>query len=337
MNKVFFSNILTCALMLLLPLNTLETFRYDIRIIHSLVMFLVCSLVPVYADYINGETLFTEQHPAKTYLPDNIQQTLKISQTKKVKSIDELKQSAKNGFAAAQHALAIHYLTNNKTELKKAVYWLEKSAEQNNIDALRDLAYLYYQGQGVKKDLQQAKMLLKKPVQHGNTFAQQLFIKIEQEIAIREDKYFHNSQNWYNIANQPDLIKKPRTAKELVKTTDFISTSVFAWKQAWQDQDIKRYLNFYSKNFKYHKGNYNHWKKYRRRIFNSASNIQLSITNITIKKKALQRVVSFNQYYQSDSYTDKVYKEQYWQLEADAKWRIIAEKTIIKQVNKNTL
>lgn len=101
---------------------------------------------------------------------------------------------------------------------------------------------------------------------------------------------------------------------------------VFAWKKAWQNKDFNRYRGFYSRYFKNHKNNYQSWIRYRKKIIEKSNNIHIKISNLSVKPhKKKQVLVTFQQIYQSESYSDKVIKTQYWRQDRDLKWRIVFE------------
>lgn len=279
----------------------------------------------VYADYWNGSGLFAADHKPVSLFALDSPHNKTTAQTNKINTPAQLKQAARQGVAAAQHALAIYYLTmvsqSNLIESKKqqiivqAVDWLKKAVAQQNLDAMRDLAYLYYQGIGVNKDLARAKQLLLEPVKQGNAFAMQLWKKIE-------NKHLFRAQNGYN---------KSDTDKN--KDSTFTRAILMTWKQAWQNLDSKQYLQFYSKKFMSAKGNYHQWAKYKKGIFRHASQVRIYLKNIKITRHNHQAIVCFDQSYHSDSYSDTVYKELHWQWEPDEKWRIIREIAIKKTTN----
>ncbi|PYX96206.1 MAG: hypothetical protein DMG71_06645 [Acidobacteria bacterium] len=73
-------------------------------------------------------------------------------------SIDDLRNLAEQGDAAAQFALGAHYATGEdiKQDLGEAIPWFVKSAEQGNVAAQSALGAYYSVGRGVPHDVTRA-------------------------------------------------------------------------------------------------------------------------------------------------------------------------------------
>jgi len=69
-------------------------------------------------------------------------------------SLEQLRQTAAKGDAAAQNALGLRYAIGDGVKLNEveAVRWFTKAAEQGNIAAQSKLGSLYYSGRGVPQD-----------------------------------------------------------------------------------------------------------------------------------------------------------------------------------------
>ena len=79
------------------------------------------------------------------------------------KAISLYKQSALQDNSIAQYNLAQHYTDiHTEDKLQQAFYWYEKASANGNIAAINNLANLYFNGQGTKKDLKKAYELYKK-------------------------------------------------------------------------------------------------------------------------------------------------------------------------------
>lgn len=73
-------------------------------------------------------------------------------------TLDQLRQMAENGDAAAQNSLGLRYATGDgvtQNEME-AVRWLTKSAEQGNVSAQSKLGALYLRGRDIQQDLNRA-------------------------------------------------------------------------------------------------------------------------------------------------------------------------------------
>jgi len=256
-------------------------------------------------------------------------------------AIKLLKIASENGLGEAQHALAVNYLQNPKYQnIERAIFWLQKSVEQDNADAKRDLGFLYFDGSGVNKNFRQAMELLETPAQQGNPMSQYLMGEILSSGGYGIRKQPEKSRYWYTLALQSGYMDAKIGIQKLngksrsfsVKqatpkpSTDFKTALIYDWKQAWQSKNFGRYKSFYSQQFKNQSKNYHSWIKYRRKIIQQSNNIQIEISNLTVKPKNNNRVlVKFYQKYQSETFSDKVLKEQYWQKGKDNRWQIVYE------------
>jgi len=257
-----------------------------------------------------------------------------------------LEKAAENGHGGAQHALAVTYLSNDDNkDIRQAMFWLKKSVQQNNPDAQRDLGFLFYQGLGTPKDYKQAVALLSEPASQGNPMSQYLLGEIYAKGGYGIGQQKEKSQNWYKLALQsgyPDaklglqkLQKSPNKSRSFVvkkntvpKLSNFNVKQLHKWKKSWEKKDIDSYLNFYSRNFKGKSGSYKSWAKYRRKVIRKSDNIRIKIRNVQTKVQNPRNIlVSFNQKYYSDSYSDQVFKKQHWRKEKDSQWRIVSEYT----------
>lgn len=78
---------------------------------------------------------------------------------------------AKAGDAAAQNTLGVWYYTGKdslKQDYKQALQWWARSAQQDNADAIGNMAMCYQLGQGSKRDSTLAMTLYKKAIEKGN-------------------------------------------------------------------------------------------------------------------------------------------------------------------------
>ena len=74
----------------------------------------------------------------------------------------------------AQFRLGSLYYNGDGVErnLDKAKYWWEKAAEQGDSDAQVSLGSMYLYGEGVEQDLEKARYWIEKSVEQGNSNAQ---------------------------------------------------------------------------------------------------------------------------------------------------------------------
>jgi murein L,D-transpeptidase YafK len=99
---------------------------------------------------------------------------------------------------------------------------------------------------------------------------------------------------------------------------------VKAWAAAWSSRDADAYLKFYSTDF-YSKGmNFQAWTKYKKRLANQYSRIQVELEDVKILRHGKYSVAVFKQKYQSNNFASVSMKRLYWVGEAqDA--QILAE------------
>ena len=253
-------------------------------------------------------------------------------------AIKLLKLASENGLGEAQHALAVNYLQNPEFQnIDRAIFWLQKSVKQENADAKRDLGFLYFDGSGVEKNFQQAVELLEAPAKQGNPLSQYLLGVIFSSGGYGIEKQTQKSRHWYTLALQSGYMdakigiqklngKSRSFATKARPSADFNKALIYAWKQAWQTKNFGRYKRFYSKQFKNQNKNYSSWINYRKKIIQQSKNIKIEISNLSIKaKKKNQVLVKFYQKYTSETFSDKVLKEQYWQKDKNERWQIVYE------------
>ena len=91
------------------------------------------------------------------------------------KAMSWYEKAAQQDLASAQYNLATLYQAAGELDphaYTKAAYWYEKAANSGMMQAFNNLAALYLEGQGVKKDPQKALMLFEKASQMGDANAQ---------------------------------------------------------------------------------------------------------------------------------------------------------------------
>jgi len=84
-------------------------------------------------------------------------------------------EAAKQGDVRSQVVMAMSYLygsTENPKNKTKAVYWLQKAADQGDVFALNTLGVMYAKGDGVPQSYTKAAQLFKKGVEQGDASAQ---------------------------------------------------------------------------------------------------------------------------------------------------------------------
>lgn len=92
--------------------------------------------------------------------------------------------AAELGYVPAQLRTGVAYLSGKgiAQDYQKAVYWLQKAAEQNNASAISNLALCYSNGYGVAKDEKKAIELYQKAANLGDTTASRQYDLLLQKV-----------------------------------------------------------------------------------------------------------------------------------------------------------
>jgi len=128
---------------------------------------------------------------------------------------------------------------------------------------------------------------------------------------------------------------KPDVMPDFPKTTAVsdveapVLAAVKAWAKAWSDRDEEAYLAAYASNFKPLGGfDKAEWEKRRRLLLNLSKNIEVRIESPVVEFPAEGRaLITFNQYYRSDTYHDTVVKQVRMGLQ-DGHWLILEERVL---------
>lgn len=99
------------------------------------------------------------------------------------------------------------------------------------------------------------------------------------------------------------------------------------WLDDWQSLEVDDYLGHYSASFNNGKKDYSSWVEHKRRVSKSKTFINVDASDVSLLKHPNEDVLvaTFHQSYQSDNFSGRSWKRQYWQKESDGKWRIIYE------------
>ena len=121
----------------------------------------------------------------------------------------ELEQLAKQGNAAAQHRLGRAYHSFYKTEFpninpndKLAFYWSLKAAKQNLPRAQGMISQMFRKGKGVKKDLKQSLIWLKRAATNGHSAAQVVLGGHYKHGELGLTKDYKQAFNWYQLSTR---------------------------------------------------------------------------------------------------------------------------------------
>lgn len=108
-----------------------------------------------------------------------------------------------------------------------------------------------------------------------------------------------------------------------------VANRVESWRQAWVEQEVSRYLDYYSPD--YTSDNYNNhqaWAKSRDRSLTRPSYIRIQLDDVQVVPLTPQTIqVTFWQTYESNTFKDRVRKKLVWQNQND-QWKIVQENVL---------
>lgn len=128
-------------------------------------------------------------------------------------------------------------------------------------------------------------------------------------IIITHNLLFMNEQTW-NVNKQ-----------HITETLD-------AWKDAWTNEDIDKYISFYHpQEFKMNNRNYNAFKSYKKSVFNISGKPTITIKNTSIFFHEKYATITFEQHYESSVMPYEVgQKTLYLKRDKQYNWKIVSEK-----------
>lgn len=133
-----------------------------------------------------------------------------------------------------------------------------------------------------------------------------------------------------NLKNTPLLVGKniqwiSRSQRQLYGAE--INRIQMAWKNDWQSLNVEKYLSHYSLRFNNGRKDFSHWSEHKRRVSKNKTFVEVELSNVSLLMHPNEDVMvaTFLQFYKSDNFSSKTWKRQYWNREADGKWRIVFE------------
>ncbi|MEM7027516.1 MAG: L,D-transpeptidase family protein, partial [Pseudomonadota bacterium] len=136
--------------------------------------------------------------------------------------------------------------------------------------------------------------------------------------------YMHHGETPVIITEKIDWISRQEWTQKQQGYAKFIEQ----WRQDWESKNADKYLSHYSKDYAGLGKDYHSWVAYKKRVNPSKKFIKVDISNKSMfmyPGDDSLLVVTFVQDYKSDNFQRRFTKRQYWQKEADGKWRIIYE------------
>lgn len=124
--------------------------------------------------------------------------------------------------------------------------------------------------------------------------------------------------------------------KEMVARRDRFEAEFDRWRRDWESLDYSSYAEYYSLDFRNETEDRASWLRHKRYINGKKQYIMVDISNLSIFGYPGERnmlVVTFDQDYRSDNFSNRGRKRQYWRLEKNGweendTWRIIYENTL---------
>ncbi|HEC15922.1 MAG TPA: hypothetical protein ENI99_05015 [Sedimenticola sp.] len=107
-----------------------------------------------------------------------------------------------------------------------------------------------------------------------------------------------------------------------------LERAIEKWRRDWESRDMEKYAAHYSRAFNNGKRDYAAWIAQKNRINKGKTKIEVALSQLSIFSdpgEAGLAVVSFQQEYNSNNFSSKADKRQYWRLEDDGVWRIVYE------------
>lgn len=129
---------------------------------------------------------------------------------------------------------------------------------------------------------------------------------------------------------QPDVIPPfPEPAPAASANGDPVLKAVYDWASAWAARDEETYLSAYDKQFAPQGGGTRaDWAQRRRLLLGVARRIDVKVDSPSVERlDDGSAIVTFNQFYRSDSYRDAVVK-QLRLVEREGRWLIVEEKVL---------
>lgn len=123
--------------------------------------------------------------------------------------------------------------------------------------------------------------------------------------------------------------------EEFLKERKSLLDFIFKWKKAWEEtpKDIGPYLDCYSKNFVWAKGDYRSWEEYKRRITKFKRWIEIELSDITAARDG--RLLEFGNLYTvrlkvnySSNNFNSVSNKILYVIKEDGRWKILGEENL---------
>ena len=138
-----------------------------------------------------------------------------------------------------------------------------------------------------------------------------------------------NSDQWKIIGETFESDKV-----QVAYTLNTVENFIFSWKDAWEKEELEKYILCYDENFQSRGMDLIAWENHRKRLNEKYRSLKIDIRDLKINRISEDSAsVSFTQYYSADSYQDIgnkelviIKKDNDWKIKEE-EWTPIKEKT----------
>ncbi|WII71229.1 L,D-transpeptidase family protein [Bdellovibrio sp. 22V] len=145
-------------------------------------------------------------------------------------------------------------------------------------------------------------------------------VVVRNEVIKKLDDYIKLRETPILIFDHVNYLSKDEHEKRRVSMNAFVES----WRQAWEQQDIEKYMNFYDKDFKAPGFNFDSWKNHKSNLKSKYEYIKVHLSQPYIVQHNDQLLVKTLQRYESDKHVDYGVKTIY-ALKAGDSYKIIRE------------
>ncbi|MNJ98434.1 L,D-transpeptidase catalytic domain [compost metagenome] len=145
-------------------------------------------------------------------------------------------------------------------------------------------------------------------------------VVVRNEVIKKLEDYIKLRETPILIFDHVDYITKDEHENRRKDLSVFIET----WRQAWETQDIDKYMGFYDKDFKAPGFSFDSWKKHKTNLKNKYEYVKVHLSQPYIITHNNQLLIKTLQRYESNQHTDYGVKTIY-AVKADNGYKIIRE------------
>ena len=143
-----------------------------------------------------------------------------------------------------------------------------------------------------------------------------------------------NSDQWKIIGEsfESDKVQVTQPGEQVAYSLKEVESFIFSWKEAWEKEELEKYILCYDKNFQSRGMDLIAWENHRKRLNEKYRSLKIDLRDLKINRISEESAsVTFTQHYSADSYKDVGYKELVI-IKKDNDWKIREEEwTPIKE------